>query len=272
MKKITFMLAVAATFGLVIGTVVIAEDAPASKPGKNVKAAAAKAPLGSPDFYPSPEHPVGWRGDGSGRFPGATPPTVWSRRPADITTGIMVQAVKPTGKPGADSHALAYFTVKDWLVDGPFPASDPEKDIDNDFLGGEADVLPDAGDTAGNTKWKVHRAYEGSQCHHVAYNNTCGHMWVDFLYVFGTPVPPQKSTTWFAPYSDLDQQAAYAHTYLYSPRQADVDLDILHDLPAVKIWVNGTPQRVAKGKVGNMKIHLNEGWNRLLLRFGLPVL
>ena len=57
------------------------------------------APLGSPDFYPSPEHPVGWRGDGSGRFPGATPPTVWSRRLADITSEIMVQAVKPKGNP-----------------------------------------------------------------------------------------------------------------------------------------------------------------------------
>src|SRR5690349_15315013 len=34
--------------------------------------------LGSPDFRPTPEHPFGWRGDGSGRFPGATPVTEWS--------------------------------------------------------------------------------------------------------------------------------------------------------------------------------------------------
>src|SRR3954464_4676377 len=92
------------------------------------------APLGSPDFYPSPKHPVGWRGDGSGRFPGATPPTVWSRRLADIPSEILVQASRPKGKPGADCHALSYFTVKDWLVAGPFPAADPEKDIDTDFL------------------------------------------------------------------------------------------------------------------------------------------
>ncbi|HZE99728.1 MAG TPA: hypothetical protein VE981_22165 [Planctomycetota bacterium] len=38
-----------------------------------------RVPLGSPDFYPSPAHPVGWRGDGTSRFPGATPPTTWSR-------------------------------------------------------------------------------------------------------------------------------------------------------------------------------------------------
>ena len=29
-------------------------------------------PLGHPDFYPSPRHPIGWRGDGNGAFPGAT--------------------------------------------------------------------------------------------------------------------------------------------------------------------------------------------------------
>ena len=36
------------------------------------------APLGSPDFCPTLQRPFGWRGDGSGRFPGATPVTEWS--------------------------------------------------------------------------------------------------------------------------------------------------------------------------------------------------
>lgn len=44
--------------------------------------AAAPAPLGSPKFLPTPENPVGWRGDGTGRYPGATPPTAWERRKA----------------------------------------------------------------------------------------------------------------------------------------------------------------------------------------------
>ncbi len=43
-------------------------------------------------------------------------------------------------------------------------------------------------------------------------------------------------------------------------------MDILHELPAVKIWVNGAPQRVAKGNRGDVKIHLKEGWNRLLVK------
>ncbi|HET6251672.1 MAG TPA: PQQ-binding-like beta-propeller repeat protein [Tepidisphaeraceae bacterium] len=39
---------------------------------------AAPARLGSAGFVPSPTHPFGWRGDGSGCFLGATPPTQWS--------------------------------------------------------------------------------------------------------------------------------------------------------------------------------------------------
>jgi hypothetical protein len=39
---------------------------------------AQEPPLGSSDFAPTRERPFGWRGDGSGRFPGATPPTVWT--------------------------------------------------------------------------------------------------------------------------------------------------------------------------------------------------
>src|SRR4051812_38958448 len=35
--------------------------------------AAPVVPLGSPAFQPAPERPVGWRGDGTGRYPGATP-------------------------------------------------------------------------------------------------------------------------------------------------------------------------------------------------------
>lgn len=33
--------------------------------------------LGAADVHPTHERPFGWRGDGSGRFPGATPPTEW---------------------------------------------------------------------------------------------------------------------------------------------------------------------------------------------------
>ena len=38
----------------------------------------ADLPLGHMDFVPTPERPVGWRGDGTGQYPGATPPLEWS--------------------------------------------------------------------------------------------------------------------------------------------------------------------------------------------------
>jgi hypothetical protein len=40
--------------------------------------AAEPAPYGSKDFHPSAERPVGFRGDGAGHFPGATPPASFS--------------------------------------------------------------------------------------------------------------------------------------------------------------------------------------------------
>ncbi len=40
--------------------------------------AAVDLPLGHSNFLPSPEHPVGFRGDWTGSYPGATPPTRWS--------------------------------------------------------------------------------------------------------------------------------------------------------------------------------------------------
>ncbi len=40
----------------------------------------AAVPLGSPDYRPTPQQPFGWRGDGSGAFPGATPVTEWSAK------------------------------------------------------------------------------------------------------------------------------------------------------------------------------------------------
>jgi outer membrane protein assembly factor BamB len=48
--------------------------------GAMATASAASAPLGSPQFMPAPDRPVGWRGDGTGRYPGANPPTVWERK------------------------------------------------------------------------------------------------------------------------------------------------------------------------------------------------
>jgi len=42
------------------------------------RAAGPPVPLGRPDFYPGPKRTVGFRGDGNGAYPGATPVTSWT--------------------------------------------------------------------------------------------------------------------------------------------------------------------------------------------------
>ena len=44
----------------------------------SVSAAAEQVPLGHKDFYPSPDRVIGFRGDGNGTYPGATPVTSWT--------------------------------------------------------------------------------------------------------------------------------------------------------------------------------------------------
>jgi outer membrane protein assembly factor BamB len=87
MKKQPVSLAVAAVLLLGALPASAAQNAPAK--GND------KAPLGSPDFYPSPAHPVGWRGDGTGHFPGATPPTTWSRGANGERKNILWEAKLP---------------------------------------------------------------------------------------------------------------------------------------------------------------------------------
>src|SRR5689334_21965499 len=93
------------------------------------------ADLGSAAFQPTPEQPLGWRGDGTGRYPGANPPKSWSRRAVSgATAGAVYQAKKPASDgPEKDSAKLELGIVKDWLVLGPFAAADPVADIDKAF-------------------------------------------------------------------------------------------------------------------------------------------
>ncbi|HLY73994.1 MAG TPA: hypothetical protein VKU80_07730, partial [Planctomycetota bacterium] len=64
------------TLRAVLTLVLLGSSAPAETPAEPAGA----APLGSPKFQPTVDNPVGWRGDGTGRYPGATPPTKWERR------------------------------------------------------------------------------------------------------------------------------------------------------------------------------------------------
>jgi outer membrane protein assembly factor BamB len=226
-------------------------------------AAAGSAPvLGSPEFKASVDRPVGWRGDWTGRYPGATPPTTWSRRVHGITTSLRYQAAKPAGEaPAKDSRQLEYFSIKDWLVAGPFPASDPTN-LDQDFLGGEAGVMPSEGGKGG-ASWKFLRADVETQSRHDHNEGTCGQSYVDFVFAFGKLTEGPKTTV----EGDFTNKVAYAHTYLFSPAEAKLQLQMSFDGTAGKFWLNGKPTVLDpknRGKVHD--IALAAGWNRLLVK------
>ncbi len=212
-------------------------------------------PLGSPAFLPSPENPVGWRGDGTGIYPGANPPLTWSRRvAASAATDAKYQARKPkVAAPAASAQVLELGIVKDWLVLGPFPCDDPMQDIDKPYLPDEATIQPDENLKAGNLAWKFLHSSIDTQSTHYTNEGTCANYNVDFVYLYGR----------------LNKQVAYAHTYLYSPLGGDVQLSIRRAGAAAKMWVNGNPTTLNPkdwDHVHKSKVTLQKGWNRLMVK------
>ncbi len=225
---------------------------------------AADAPLGAADFLPSPQHPLGWRGDWTGRFTGATPPLTWSRRVKGLTTELRYQAAQPAGPPGADSRQLEYFTIKDWLVTGPFAVADPLKDIDQDLLGGEATVRPAVGGKAGAATWRYLRADVETQSRQDHNGSTCQNSNIDFIYAF-TPITGDKNPVLAG---ELANQVGYAHTYIHAPQAGQVRLRIPFTGAAGRFWLNGKPGELdAKTSAAKtFDVQLAQGWNTLLLK------
>jgi outer membrane protein assembly factor BamB len=96
--------------------------------------------LGAADYKVTPEHPVGWRGDGSGRYPGATPPLKWSR-------------TCPAGKP--ESAGIL------WMTPIPRGASSPIVVGDRIFVGFDPYGLLCLSKTDGRVLWyRTHHYFE----------------------------------------------------------------------------------------------------------------
>ncbi len=232
-----------------------------TSPALAAEVAPAGALLGSADFMPTPQRPIGWRGDWTGRFPGATPPTEWSRRAKGITSQIKYQADKPSGELTGASKPLEYFTIKDWLVSGPFPVDDPVTDINRDFLNGETEVEPARDAKAGDSTWKPLRTGIDTQSTHYHNEGTCGDLNVDFVYVFGN-LPESGMVK--APGTTLNNKMAYAHTYVYSPAAGESLLRVNYTAAAIKVFLNGQSIAVKRSEAG--RIALKKGWNRLLVK------
>src|SRR5688572_28881829 len=72
--------------------------------------------MGHPDFYPSHDRPVGWRGDGTGAWPGATVVKTWN-----AATGANIAWKTPMPGPSFSQPIVVgdkVFTLADpnWLV------------------------------------------------------------------------------------------------------------------------------------------------------------
>ena len=111
-------------------------------PVRAVAATAQGEPLlGSPDFYPSPERPIGWRADGTGRFPAANPPTQWGRTIKGFYAELQCQAGKPQG-PAKAGELLNMGFLRDWVIIGPFDTKDFKTGVDEDILQDETRLQP----------------------------------------------------------------------------------------------------------------------------------
>lgn len=132
--------------------------------------------------------------------------------------------------------------IRDWLIVGPFSyaSSDAQTAFGNDYLQGEATVMPTSGTTSGGKSWREQHDSDD---------------YIDFNSLF----------------SPNDTAVAYANVYVNSPREQTVQLRVGSD-DAIKVWLNGQlvhenyADRPAAPDQDIKAITLKSGWNRLLVK------
>ncbi len=224
-----------------------AGPARSAEPAKSAATSAGVcAPLGAPDWRPSPQCPIGWRGDWSGRYPNATPPTQWGRWAKTSIRDLRCQGDKPKNADAA-GEALPFGRLEDWLIVGPFVVEDAAKALDQEVLSAEAERHPAVGDKANDKAWLAFHAGGNNQ------HGGAGLSGVEFYRALTPTSGPS---------------CAYAATNIYAPSAVKADLRI--GMPAaMKVWLNGKliasePKAAQGGKT--IPIELAQGWNRLLCK------
>jgi outer membrane protein assembly factor BamB len=213
--------------------------------------------LGSVEFAPSPDRPVGWRGDGNGRYPSADPPLNWSRTSKSVQ-GLRGQVRKP--RPGDTGEPLSGGVIHQWLTLGPVPVpaekvpqdkdakdagnarqseeSKGAKDKDRDDIGADiAMIEPDEGNRFGDLAWRPVKLDTS---------------WLHLLPMYKAVAEPGR-------------YVAYAHAWIHSAEGKPVFLDLTYSARS-KIWLNGKDLTATKIYGPRKLLPLEKGWNRLLLR------
>jgi len=196
---------------------------------------------GAQEAGPSPAHPMGWRGDGTGRYPNANPSLDWGRIAKSVKE-LSAQARKPKGDaPPPKEASIADGTIHEWLVLGPLP--NPKDSKTDDFLPDIDKLSPDEGDKALEHAWQA-----------VKVDTSC----LDLCAAFNVPF-------------DRTEVAAYAHTYIYSPSGQPVAYNIMFQGQGTnRVWLNGaavysSPKSIDIGPGARLVLPLKKGWNRLLV-------
>ena len=209
----------------------------------------------------------GWRGNWTGLYPDATPPTEWGRIAKGVVAGTTCQAARPADGAPKSGQPLARGMIRDWLVVGPLPVADNIADFDKEQIPGEKDLRPAEGDKVGDLAWarqelKIKPNYEewgGVDLE-----------WVD-------PVKDAKV---------VPPCVAYAHSYLFCARPGKITMVADHWF-GMKVWVNGEvvynqPKEgsgygnhygISRQKLALVNYHspqfemaLKEGWNHILVK------
>ena len=190
---------------------------------------------GSADFQPSAKCPLGWRGDGSGCYPNATPPIRWGS--AVPLKGFLYQSTKPKDE-SPSGNPLDDGVIRNWFVAGPVDAP-MDATNDTEIVKGESDFAPATGDKAGDSEWKE-TAADGS--------------FLGFATLF----------------ANRTNVAGYAHACIYAPADAALAGSFVFGGPSV-VWVNAKPvlkiaDKGVQWAVKSVSLPLKKGWNRLLIR------
>ncbi|MCL2648841.1 MAG: PQQ-like beta-propeller repeat protein [Phycisphaerales bacterium] len=186
---------------------------------------------------------TGWRGEGTGIYPGekggGTPPTKWQYVSEEVA-GLRFQASPPSGA-AASGTLMPDGVIREWLIAGPIPDKDDTLNVED-----QSALAPKAGDkVGGGGQWKAIKTQSS---------------YVDFNEVFKGSGGGARGK---------EEEAAYALTYIYSPKAASFSLNLNHSKLA-HVWING---KLATPKAGEPDtayappvIQLTQGWNRILIR------
>lgn len=205
----------------------------------------------------------GWRGNGTGLFPGSTAPVQWSR----VSTGPMGSMKSATTQPadGSDQDAVSVDggLVSGWLVIGPLKMEDPAKDFDKPQIADEAEMAPRNGDKARDLAWRFVKPVDDGGA---------------FLYV--DPLGAKFQA----------RDVGYAYTCLYAAKAGTIRAVVEHNV-GMKMYVNGkqvyadpqpravmgsvyasTSHRIASTwpKAPSFEFDVRQGWNRVTVKLVAP--